>query len=427
MKALLFIFALMLSMGVTAQINIKDKLKSKTHDRAEERTDQGVDKGLDKVEEKFGGIFKKKVEKTQEEREVDYSDSTEAGKSDHDSPREGESPQHKSLESYTNYDFVPGDQLLYFDDFSQDETGDFPTYWSSNSSGEVKTINITDGHWFHMNGEDATYCYSKEFIFPENFIFEFDLIPDAHFDYGVFICLYEDPANQEFTAELFPGLRGIRILIDDDKWESAGYYNESEEQGLIGKSTTATVQKERVNHVIIWVQNRRLRIYHDGKKAVDMPTIIYSGTKFNRFLFSIWDTYSWPYISNIKITTAAPDTRSKLITEGKFVSYGIYFDSGKDQVKPESYGALSDLAKVLKENPDVRVRIVGHTDSDGSDELNLDLSGRRAANVRKTLTDDHGIAGDRMDTQGAGETQPLAPNDTAGNKAKNRRVEFIKI
>jgi outer membrane protein OmpA-like peptidoglycan-associated protein len=119
--------------------------------------------------------------------------------------------------------------------------------------------------------------------------------------------------------------------------------------------------------------------------------------------------------------------RSKLLTEGKLVCYGIYFDVNSDKVKPESYGSLNEIANVLKENPTVRINIVGHTDSDGDDANNMDLSKRRAASVKNELAKTFGIDASRIQTDGKGESQPVAPNDTPGNKAKNRRVEFIKL
>ena len=119
--------------------------------------------------------------------------------------------------------------------------------------------------------------------------------------------------------------------------------------------------------------------------------------------------------------------RSKLLTEGKLVSYGIYFDVNKDVVKPESYGTLKEIADVLNENPEVKVKIVGHTDSDGADPANLDLSKRRGASVKDELVKDFGIDASRLESDGMGETQPVAPNDTPVNKALNRRVEFIKL
>ena len=159
-----------------------------------------------------------------------------------------------------------------------------------------------------------------------------------------------------------------------------------------------------------------------------MPTNIFDGSKFNRVCFKLYRGASCAsYVSNIKITTAAPDMRSKLLTEGKIISYGIYFDVNKDVVKPESYGSLKEIAGILTENPDVKIRIVGHTDADGADAANLDLSKRRAASVKNELMKSFGIDGSRIEIDGKGETQPVAVNDTPSNKALNRRVEFIKM
>ena len=191
--------------------------------------------------------------------------------------------------------------------------------------------------------------------------------------------------------------------------------------------TKNPVVTEQVNHVIIWVQKRRVRVYHEGAKVIDMPTNIYPGLVFNRIRFSGWDRGSWPMVTNLKVTTAAPDTRSKLITEGKLVTYGITFDVNKADITPESHGTLKDIATVLQENPGVRVKIVGHTDSDGDDKLNLDLSKRRAESVKSTLSGQFGIDASRLETEGAGESKPVAANDTPENKAKNRRVELIKL
>ena len=81
----------------------------------------------------------------------------------------------------------------------------------------------------------------------------------------------------------------------------------------------------------------------------------------------------------------APDTRNKLITEGKFITRGILFDVNSDKIKPESYGTLKDMANVLLENTEVKVKIIGHTDADGDVQSNLDLSKRRALAVKNAL------------------------------------------
>ena len=134
-----------------------------------------------------------------------------------------------------------------------------------------------------------------------------------------------------------------------------------------------------------------------------------------------------PMISNIRIATGMPDMRSKLLTEGKLISYGIYFDVNKDVVKQESFPSIKEIATILKDNPTIKVKIVGHTDSDGDEKFNMDLSKRRAAAVKTVLINDFSIDASRLQSDGKGESSPVAPNDSATNKSLNRRVEFIKL
>jgi outer membrane protein OmpA-like peptidoglycan-associated protein len=105
---------------------------------------------------------------------------------------------------------------------------------------------------------------------------------------------------------------------------------------------------------------------------------------------------------------------------------GIYFDSGKSDVKPESKPALEEVAKLLQANPAMRVWVVGHTDSVGSAESNVALSNARAASVIRELTQQMGIAPKRLAPHGAGPFAPVATNKTEEGRAKNRRVELVE-
>lgn len=429
-KYIFFIFVLLVASSTFAQFNVKEKVKDKSTSRVDQRIDEGIDKGIDKIEEGVGKLFKKKKTNTEENLEEEQNNAENENESDNnvsESPTDKPSQTSQSLQSFTKYDFVPGDKVLYFEDFSQDAIGDFPALWTTNGGGEVKTVNVAPGNWFHMNKEESFYCYTKTIDFPQNFIMEFDIIPDENFQSAFELCFYEDPENIEMTDELYPGKKGLQVFMDVESWGSKGYIDNPDQPWLESRSTTNPCETDKVNHVIIWIQNRRLRIYHQGAKVLDSPTNIYEGAKFNKIRFSSWNTSCRPFVSNLKVTTAAPDTRSKLITEGKLVSYGIYFDVNKDVVKPESFGTLNDIAKVLKENPTVRIKIVGHTDADGADSANLDLSKRRGASVKNELVKTFGIEASRIESDGQGETKPIAPNDTPANKALNRRVEFVKI
>lgn len=394
----------------------KDAAKRTMEKRVEEKAEQVTDKVLDKAEDavtKSTKSNKKQTDKTTEDIDEQIIE-----KQEH--------PKQK-LTSITQYDFVPGDKILFFEDFSQDAIGDFPALWTTNGSGEVKTVSIAPGKWLHMNGKDAVYCYTKEINFPENFIVEFDIIPDKDFQFGTCLTLYQDnpERSKEVNDDLYPGLRGLHISPNYEGWETKGY--DSDKDWLIGTGAKNPLIAEELNHVIVWIQKRRVRIYHQGQKVLDVPTNIYAETKLNKLLFSGWDRNSTPYVTNIKVTTASPDTRSKLITEGKLVTYGITFDVNKADIKSESFGTLKGIAGVLAENPDVNVKIIGHTDGDGDDAKNLDLSKRRAESVKNELVKSFGIDSSRLTTEGAGETKPIAANDIPVNKARNRRVEIIKL
>jgi outer membrane protein OmpA-like peptidoglycan-associated protein len=111
---------------------------------------------------------------------------------------------------------------------------------------------------------------------------------------------------------------------------------------------------------------------------------------------------------------------------GHTVLKGILFDTDKAVIKPESRKALEEIAKLLRENPGVAAFIVGHTDTSGSFEHNMDLSGRRAAAVVEALVSDFGISVDRLTPRGVGPLAPIGSNDTEAGRALNRRVEMVK-
>jgi outer membrane protein OmpA-like peptidoglycan-associated protein len=186
--------------------------------------------------------------------------------------------------------------------------------------------------------------------------------------------------------------------------------------------------------ISIWRQKTRLRMYVNETKILDIPQAFDAKLKYNAFKFGSFymnfatsDNQDEFMVSNIRYAVGAPDMRNKLITEGKFVTRGITFDVGSDKIKPESYAVIKDMASVLKENPAVKVKIIGHTDSDGSAASNLELSKKRAAAVKTALATEFAIDSARIQTDGKGAAEPSEPNTTPQGKANNRRVEFIKL
>jgi len=343
-----------------------------------------------KVTNKTNQVINKKIDEAVDSAFNNKKDPKTPAKKDSIAPKiakdtmvEPSKETQPSLQSFSKYDFVPGEKVIFYDDFSQDALGDFPALWTANAAGEINTLNIAPGKWFNLNSTDGNYFYLKNVDFPKNFIIEFDIVPKKTGGrIAAGLILYGENAPKEMDNNPHPGNSGLFISVEKERWNTMGYKN-GDNNLITGSSSVNPVEAEKVNHVIIWVQNRRLRIYHKSAKVLDMPTNIYEGTKFNRFCFRLSRGASCgSYISNFRITDASPDMRSKLITEGKLVSYGIYFDVNKDVVKPESYGTLKKIAYVLTETPDVKIKIIGHTDADGADAANLDLSKRSAASVK---------------------------------------------
>jgi outer membrane protein OmpA-like peptidoglycan-associated protein len=111
---------------------------------------------------------------------------------------------------------------------------------------------------------------------------------------------------------------------------------------------------------------------------------------------------------------------------GHIAIYGIYFDTDSAEIKPESAPTLQEISKLLQNRPDLNLLVVGHTDNQGTYEHNMDLSKRRAGAVTKALVDDYAVADSRLRAAGVGYLSPVASNDTAPGRAKNRRVELVK-
>ncbi len=116
----------------------------------------------------------------------------------------------------------------------------------------------------------------------------------------------------------------------------------------------------------------------------------------------------------------------ELKATGHTAVYGIFFDTGKSELKPESEQAIGEIAKLLSSDTGLKVYVVGHTDNVGGLESNMKLSQDRAAAVVTALVAKHGISGARLTPYGAGPYCPVASNDTDDGKAKNRRVELVK-
>lgn len=434
---LLLIVSTSISTGYAQFGNLLEKAKKKLENKAEQKVDQKIDnaaqKTVDDADDAISGK-KNKNKKTSNENASSGNNNNVDGNAS--------GPAPKSFKAYGKYDFVPGEKIIAVEDFQQDAQGDFPAKWNTNASGEIKTIDGNKSKWLALSKSGTFF---PEFInsIPENCTIEFDLACSDKFSFysGFLSCVIAKTTNAKqifnswkgFGAE---GREGIALNIHPQSaggsmeghfnyrvWESGEEIQKNE-----GNQYNLTNAKN-ITHVAIWRQKSRIRLYLDEAKVIDIPKAL-NKSGYNSLIFFIDYSYTDNdeyLISNVKMAVGAPDTRNKLITLGKFVTHGILFDVNSDKIKPESYGALKDIANVLNENADVKVKIIGHTDSDGDEKANIELSKKRAAAVKASLAKDFGIAIDRMETDGKGENEPADKNTTPEGKANNRRVEFIKL
>ena len=327
----------------------------------------------------------------------------------------------------SKYDFIPGEKVIFFDDFIAESIGDFPIQWNTNGSGEVVTTTVSDGRWFLITNAKGITTLDSPIELPENYTIEFDVIPhkDAKnnsTNFNFYLLSTSKPKDLLYGLAR-PGDAGVKFSFEYNNYCKAYYNDKGKTPDISGKEDEPKLKAENKYRISIWVQKQRIRLYIGEEKLFDLPKAISKDFKYNMIRFSD----GTPMISNVRIATGLPDMRSKLLTEGKLISYGIYFDVNKDVVKPESYPSIKEIAVILKDNPTVKIKIVGHTDSDGDDKSNLDLSKRRSASVKNVLVKDFGIDAASIETDGKGEGEPVAKNDSAVNKALNRRVEFIKL
>lgn len=441
----IIISALFITQTATTQIDVGGMVKNKVNQRVEQKTNEAIDKTLDKTEESAKDAAKGNKKKDKKGGSVE---STESGEKQQEQGSQGSgegttaTTAKATLKTYGKFDFIPGEKVIVSDNFSQVAIGDFPVDWNTNSGGEVVTAEGKEGHWLMLSKEGV---FIPDYIteLPENFTMQFDLICNEGFSYyssamGItFVPTNNRGKLNDFGRFSRPPYAVRLHFHPEDAGGGQGMskievWDGSSEPLMHNEVITSKFDESKSNHVkvSIWRQKQRLRVYLNEEKVYDIPRAFDATAKYNTAIFNVDGMHNENdryLISNISLAQGAPDTRNKLITEGKFVTHGILFDSGSDRIKAESFGALKDIANVLTENPTVKVKIIGHTDSDGEDATNLELSKKRAAAVKESLSKEFAIDPSRMETDGKGETQPADKNDTPVGKANNRRVEFVKM
>ena len=429
MKQILSILLATLSLTATAQSPFLDKVRNRTKNKVEQRA-------LDKID--------REVDKTLDEIEngSDPKSPGASGKSGTSSSSETNSTA-KEIKAYSKYDFVAGEKVVYAEDFAQDEIGELPMNWNTGGKAELVTLDDYEGKWLRLY-QNAVYLTSNTDSFSKNFTVEFDIILQLKnigytYPYISFGLLASDgrPTNDNSFLDYRSTFQSAEVYIRPSNGGSSSLYTETfankTRHFLSETQSLSEIEKfyNNISHVSMQVQGSRFRVWINGEKKYDLPMAMPTAYIFNQLFFKIHsssykDDQLGFYINNIKVATGKADTRKKLLEEGKFSTTGILFDNNSAVIKPGSHGVVKEIANALKQES-IQIKVIGHTSSDGDDNLNLQLSKKRAAAVKEMLVSEFGIEAERIETDGVGETQPVGDNKTNEGKAQNRRVEFIKL
>ncbi|MBS9461876.1 OmpA family protein [Flagellimonas sp. 389] len=394
--------------------------------RVEQESAKKTDQALDSV---LGdGSGNQKAPRTPQDNQENPTSTSGNNQNSTNTSIESSSGGPKTIEVYSKFDFVPGDKQLFFDDFANDFIGDFPSKWNTDGSGEVVKISTEDGKWFEM--KPSSYYIPDVPTLPQDYTIEFDLLANG---------LDKQTSSQAILHFILDesdkfgyGRNAIYAYLPFCQYVPIGIriWNNIDGKNTVNNTVTADIRKDVLQkvHISVAVNGKRFRLWVNENKYIDVPRLVSEGKittlKFEPRGFK--DGKERLFISNLKVAEGGMDLRRKLISEGKISTNGILFESGSANIQPQSMGIIRQVSQVLQQEEGMTLKIVGHTDSDGSDENNLSLSRKRAEAVKNALVSVYGISSNRLLFEGKGESEPVGDNNTVDGKAQNRRVEFIK-
>jgi len=329
-----------------------------------------------------------------------------AGKGEHVSrPGEG---------AWANYDFVPGDDILFLDDYTEDEIGDFP-----------RKFELIEGSFEIIDWEGGRYVRAVSG--------------------GIFAIPLPRTLPDRFTVEYGVSLRHgnayVRIMPGRAFYGPGRTYSGSVATVELGRTgfrpqngkgpnvlaqTDKKFVEDGVATIRIMADGEHMKMYLGENRVANVPNAVFPRSD-SLFMAVGSASEKMPIlIGPIRIAGGGRDLYDRLARDGRVATQGILFASGSARIRPESTPTLEEIGTMLEEHPDLRLSIEGHTDSDGEEGFNQDLSERRAAAVKEYLVAHHGIEAERLETVGFGESKPVAENTTPEGKQQNRRVELVR-
>lgn len=329
----------------------------------------------------------------------------------------------------TKFDFVPGDKTIFFDDFSDTDLGEFPRKWTLDGPqrGGSNTVDVVEyqGRRFLRSvpggkGQPPATQYlrlGQKGDFPEKFTIEFDAVLDAIAKGSNYYLIYR-----------------VMLVPTDKKYDAFTWYVPNsviisgKENSSANTKTIVDLNDGRIHHVAISVNGTFVKAYVDNQRVINDPDGLKRPIKQIGLQMLTHNNFRTEKLmfTNFRLAAGGKDIKSALDTDGKIITHGILFDTGKDVLKAESLPTLKMILALLNDDPELKFSIDGHTDNQGSKGINQPLSERRAAAVKAWL-EGKGIDSGRLKNAGYGDTKPIDSNKTLEGRANNRRVEFVKF
>ena len=322
----------------------------------------------------------------------------------------------KEEAAFVNFDFVPGERVLFADDFSKDNVGDFPKRLEF-IKGNMEVAEWKGARWLRATTDGQLEIPLPENL-PDRFTIEFEHVGVA--------------STWPFVTLTFAGKQDDDRTIDWVVFKTWDGNSETSGGGVFGGDGTERAKgtvKDAQNKPFtarIMVDGRYAKVYMGGTRVANVPNANL-GRANKIFLMFDASTDNPAYFRNFRIAAGGKKLYDAIAEKGRVSTQGIYFDTGSDRIRPESAPTLKEIAGMLADHADLKLTIEGHTDNVGNATSNQTLSEKRAAAVRQLLIDQYSIDGARLTATGLGSTKPVGSNDTPEGRQNNRRVELVKM
>jgi outer membrane protein OmpA-like peptidoglycan-associated protein len=384
---------------------LKDALKQNAENKAVQKAVEEQDKAIDGAAASVAGGDSAKADTTGKTAAAPAASAAAApgAAAGAAAPAEAKADALKPGEgAWANYDFKPGDRALYVDDFTGDEVGDFPKRMEF-KTGALEIVEWQGARYLRATSDSRFFIPVPEML-PERFTMEFD---------------YSIPTGGEVWISF--GDENKRVEFGGDG--TATVYNQATQ--ILADGRVADGERGKLRRARVLADGKYLKVYLDDTRVLNVPNADLGRANKIQF-YTDGDAKSPTLFGNFRIAAGGKKLYDALSTSGRVATQGIYFDTGSDRIRPESTPTLKEIGTMLKDHPELKLTIEGHTDNVGSAASNQTLSEKRAAAVRQALIDLYQVDGARLQAKGLGQTKPAASNDTPEGRQSNRRVELVK-